>query len=503
MRLEELKEAIKCSKSGRLPNRPSIVKSAVECLFRDEFRFNEFTSNIELVNTKSWPRESDSSVLTETDIITIRNLFDAHYITNVSKNYVADAIRVVALKNKYHPIRDYFDKLEWDGVNRLDALLIDCLGAEDTQYVRAVTRKTLVAAVARVFNPGIKFDSMLVLCGGQGIGKSTIFRRLGSIGGKNYTADSLTMREMSGKDGAEKLRNVLIMEISELSGMNRTDVETIKSFLSRNEDHYRVPFDRTVSVFNRQCIIVGTTNALNGFLRDPTGNRRFWPVNCNGGSKTRSWELTDEYIDQVWAEAKHYYDEGEKLYLEGEYVELASDAQREAMESDERFGLVEDFLERKLADNWYSLSIAEHKDFLYRQQAVCTIPREYVCNLEIYREALNGNLDRLDRKESYTIRNIMAKMPGWEFCGAAKKRFGVYGNQQYYRRVSVTPADSDSDKESGSDSVDLSNLKKSCPTPPPLTSFDEDYRNGLFETVINAEIPEGDSFNDIGDDLTI
>lgn len=479
----------------------------ISLIFRNDkelqnIQYNAFTSTIEKIGKLPWDWSKGQKEWCDADDAFLHQYFEDNYGISLFSR-VDEAFIGVCKYNKYvHPVKDRLDKLKWDGVERLDTLLVDFLNAEDTPYVRAVTRKTLVAAVARVYEPGIKFDTMLVLCGPQGLGKSTIFAKLADP----WFSDNLTMDDMKDKTGAEKLQGRWIVEVPELSGMRKAEVETIKAFITRQEDQYRPAYGRYVEKKARQCIIVGTTNAMDGFLRDTTGNRRFWPVNVQVSKEKSPWKLTREYIDQVWAEAKIRYESKEPLYITEETVVAeAAAAQREAMESDERFGLVEDFLERKLADNWYSLSIAEHKDFLYRQQAVCTIPREYVCNLEIYREALNGNLDRLDRKESYTIRNIMAKMPGWEFCGAAKKRFGVYGNQQYYRKVNVTPSDTDPTKKPILDEADLKDLKKAAagPTPPPLTSFDEDYRNGLFETVVNAEIPEDDTFNEIGDDLTI
>jgi putative DNA primase/helicase len=237
-------------------------------------------------------------------------------------------------------------------------LLVDYLGAEDTDYVRAVTRKTLVAAVARIYEPGIKFDSILVLNGPQGIGKSTLFARLG----KEWYSDSLSISDMKDKTAAEKLQGYWILELGELVGIKKMDVETVKSFISRTDDKYRQAYGVNVESHPRSCIIVGSTNSDGGFLRDITGNRRFWPVQVTGCGKYHPWELTD--VDQIWAEAIERYNSGEELFLTGSLEEEAVSQQREAMEVDEREGLVREYLERLLPETWDELSIYERQDYI-------------------------------------------------------------------------------------------------------------------------------------------
>ena len=358
----------------------------------------------------------------------------AYFQTNYKITNDADVVpalkTVVFAERSINPIRYRIARVTWDGKPRLDTMLIDCLGAADTPYVRAVTRKTLVAAVARAFEPGIKFDTMLVLCGPQGIGKSAIFNRLADP----WFSDNLTMGDMKDKTGAEKLQGRWILEIPELSGMRKAEVETTKAFITRQEDQYRPAYGRYVERKARRCIIVGTTNAIDGFLRDTTGNRRFWPVIVKGSKNVL--EIEQEYFDQVIAEAKHYYDLGEKLYLTDEsIIAEAVAAQEDAMESDERYGIVEEFLSKKITKNWYDMDTMEHVDYLYRNSHLCTEDRMYVCNMEIFREALKIPLERLSKKDSYAIKNIMARMPGWEYQGNAKRRFGCYGNQHFYKRI--------------------------------------------------------------------
>lgn len=192
-----------------------------------------------------------------------------------------DALLAVASERAYHPVKEYLDSLpEWDGTKRIDTILTDYLGAEDSEYTRAVIRKTLAAAVARIYQPGTKFDSVLILNGPQGIGKSTLFAKLAGA----WFSDSLTLTDMRDKSGPEKLQGYWVLELGELAGMKKTDVETVKSFLSRVDDKYRASYGLNVESHPRQCVIVGSTNTESGFLRDITGNRRFWPVRVNGKS---------------------------------------------------------------------------------------------------------------------------------------------------------------------------------------------------------------------------
>jgi predicted P-loop ATPase len=169
-----------------------------------------------------------------------------------------EALIAVAADRAYHPVREYLDSLpEWDGIERLDRLLIDYLGAEDNLYSRAVIRKTLAAAVARIYEPGAKFDSVMILNGPQGIGKSTFFAKLGL----GWFSDSLTITDMRDKTAAEKLQGYWLLELGELAGIKKTDVETVKSFVSRTDDKYRASYGINVESHPRQCVIVGTTNS--------------------------------------------------------------------------------------------------------------------------------------------------------------------------------------------------------------------------------------------------
>ena len=249
---------------------------------------------------------------------------------------------------------------DWDGEKRVDTLFIDYLGAADNAYTRAVARKTLCAAYKRVYEPGIKFDYMPVLNGAQGIGKSTFISNLGM----EWFSDSLTLSDMNDKTAAEKLQGYWIIEIGELAGMKKADLDKVKAFISRVDDKYRASFGRRVTSHPRQCVFFGTTNSENGYLRDITGNRRYWNIKVTGESKYKPWQMTAEIVAQIWAEVKILAEAGEKLYLPSELEEYAKNEQRDAMEQDDREGLVAEYLSRLLPEGWEKMDLYERKAYI-------------------------------------------------------------------------------------------------------------------------------------------
>jgi putative DNA primase/helicase len=350
-----------------------------------------------------------------------------------------DALLAVASERAYHPVREYLESLpEWDGVQRVDMLLSDYLGAEDSAYTRAVIRKTLTAAVARIYQPGAKFDSVLILNGPQGIGKSTFFAKLAGA----WFSDSLTLTDMRDKSGPEKLQGYWILELGELAGMKKTDVETVKSFLSRVDDKYRASYGLNVESHPRQCVIVGSTNTESGFLRDITGNRRFWPVRVGRQSKRKPWQMTAEEVIQIWAEAKAAYQSGENLFLEGDVAVMAASEQAEAMETDDREGLVRNYLDTLLPEGWETMSLYDRRNFLNGGEfgssgRTGTVRRKMVCNMEIWCECFGRESSALKKIDSYEISGIIRKIKGWEKYTATKNGmhlFPIYGKQRAYIR---------------------------------------------------------------------
>ena len=391
--------------------------------------FNQLLDGMEIKGEVPW--NHPSKFWRDADDAQLISYVDAHYGTFSARNYDI-AVTKVADDRAYHPIREFIESLpEWDKVPRVDTLLVDYLGASDTAYVRAVTRKTLCAAISRVLRPGCKFDSMLVLNGPQGVGKSTLIAKLAG----EWFSDSLNLGDTKDKTAAEKLQGYWILEIGELAGLKKAEVETLRSFLSRQNDIYRAAFGKRATPHLRQCVFFGTTNAESGYLRDTTGNRRFWPVKTPGNGKKQSWNLTHEEILQIWAEALVYVRQGEKLYLSAEMDALAKDEQREAMESDEREGLVREYLDTLLPQRWAEMDLFERRNFLTGSdfgslQEKGTVRRTSVSNMEIWCECFGKERANLRRTDSNELTGILARL-GWKRTDN-KVRIPLYGPQYVF-----------------------------------------------------------------------
>ena len=391
--------------------------------------FNQLLDGMEIKGAVPW--KHPSKFWRDADDAQLISYVDTHYGTFSARNYDI-AVTKVSDDRSYHPIREFIANLPaWDGVERVDTLLIDYLTAEDTPYVRAVTRKTLCAAVKRVLVPGSKFDSMLVLNGPQGVGKSTLIAKLAG----EWFSDSLNLSDTKDKTAAEKLQGYWILEIGELAGLRKAEVETLRSFLSRQNDIYRAAFGKRATPHLRQCVFFGTTNAESGYLRDTTGNRRFWPVKTPGGGKKHSWELTEEDIRQIWAEVLVYVERGEKLYLDASMETLAKAEQREAMESDEREGLVRLYLDTLLPEDWSGMDIFERRNFLHGSdfgpaQRQGTVKRTSVSSMEIWCECFGKDRSNLRRSDSNEITGILKRI-GWQRT-ESKVRIPLYGPQYIF-----------------------------------------------------------------------
>ena len=396
----------------------------------DRIALNEMEHNIVTLSSLPWRTVKGSSQWVDTDDAALRYYLEKTYGL-AGKDRIFDAVNVVAQQRAFHPVREYLDGLAWDEEPRLDTLLIDYLGAEDNAYTRAVTRKALVAAVARIYRPGCKFDHMLTLRGAQGLGKSSLIAKLGG----DWFSDSFTT--LQGKESYEQVLGVWIMEVGELAGLKKAEVEQIKLYISKQVDRFRPAYGRRTQEFPRQCIFVASTNETQ-FLRDTTGNRRFWVVDTPEEPTKDIWDdLTPEIVDQVWAEAVERFRHGEKLYLTRELEAVARRVQESYEEENPRTGLVAEYLDRLLPEDWDERDLYSRRGWL-ETNSTGTQKRTTVCTMEIWAEALGCNPDKFDRYAGKEIRDIMTQIKGWRYRGDNKKSIPPYGRQRYYERRDET-----------------------------------------------------------------
>lgn len=404
---------------------------------KGKIAYNLFSNRTMVKGDLPWRSVSDKvrgDIWQDSDDANLRVYIDITYGI-VAPYKINDGLAIIEKKNKYHPIIDYLNSNTWDKTSRVDTLMIDYLGAEDCEYTKSITRKMLVAAVSRVFNPGIKFDYMLVLVGRQGIGKSYIINLLG----REWYSDSLNT--VYGKEAYEQLQNAWILEMAELSATKKADAEAIKHFISKTEDSYRQAYGRRVDTFKRQCVFFGTTNE-NEFLKDRTGNRRYWPlmVGVNKPLKNLFKDLNKNEINQIWAEALYLYKCGEKLILEGEVEREANLKQEQHLESNSKEGMIREFLNMKLPKSWDKMDVFERRIYIGEGDGLreegCII-RDKVCSAEIWVELFGGDMKMFYKGNAREINDILRKIDGWSALknGAGKLRFGkIYGVQRAFIR---------------------------------------------------------------------
>jgi len=349
-----------------------------------------------------------------------------------SKEIILNAYKEVTRQNSFHPVKNYLELQSWDSKQRAETFFVDYLGAEDTPYIRAATRKWLVAAVTRIYEPGCKFDYMPVLVGPQGAGKSSLIARLA----KGWFSDSL--KGLDNKEAGEHLQSSWIFEFGELAAMKKNEVEEIKAFITKQTDSYRLAYDRVVTEFPRKCVFIGTTNKPD-FLTDQTGNRRFWVISTNPEDrKYNVADLTDLVVGQIWAEAMKLYTKGEKLYLDDQLEEVANDIQESHMKIDPREGLIQEYLERSLPVEWDNMEIYERTNFLEKNEknnhGMGTNKRTKVCAAEIWTECLGNNHKNMRPYDASSIYELLRKMDNWKER-PPRSIFKHYGKQTTFIRI--------------------------------------------------------------------
>lgn len=395
---------------------------------KNTFKLNTFDNKRYVTKSLPWRKIDGVEPLRDVDYSGVRNYIECIYGI-VSSQKVDDALALEIEKKKFHPIVEYIKSLQWDRTPRVNTLLIDYFGAEDNAYTKAAIRKMLCAAVTRIFHPGTKFDTALILVGPQATYKSTFVKKLG----KNWFSDTFTT--VQGKESFEQIQGAWLVEIAELSGLKKAEVETIKHYISKCEDSFRPAYGRTIETYKRQCVFFGTTNSKD-FLRDPTGNRRFLPIDVRPeyATKNVAEELTDEEVDQVWAEAYEMYKQGEPLYMTGEEDMIAKIEQHKHSEQDERKGIIEEYLNAKYPDSWASMDLYDRRRWLEDPLSQAgTIQKDFVCVAEIWCECLGKEKNDMSRYNTRDINDILRSLPEWE-ASTSTKNFSIYGKQKYYRR---------------------------------------------------------------------
>lgn len=402
-------------------------------LLRGKIAYDEFAVRGMVLGPLPWDLRPERRQWTDVDDAGLRHYLERTYgITGKEK--ILDAVALCAHRHSFNEVQEWLRSLKWDGVKRVDTLLTVYLGAADSVYTRAVSRKAIVAGVARAMQPGCKYDNMPILAGPQGIGKSTFLRLLG----RKWYSDSLTTFE--GKEASEMIQGIWINEVGELNGFNKSENNAIKQFLSRTEDIYREPYGRRTKSYPRRGVFWGTTNDSE-FLKDMTGNRRFWPVDVGVQQPQKHvWTQLEEEVPQIYAEAFVYWQLGEPLYLTGEAEEQAKAQQEIHRESNAKEGLIREFVERRVPADWDKRSIPERRLYWSGEfgRAAAgegeTVERDRICAAEVWCECFGGDLKHMRRFEAVEINSILARIPGWR-RHSSTMRIGPYGHQKGFVRL--------------------------------------------------------------------
>ena len=389
--------------------------------------FDRFASRYVAKGALPWNMQPGTRLWTDADDAGLRWYLENKYEVT-GRDKVQDAMIMNAEQNGFNEVLDYLDSLTWDGVPRLDTLFTDYLGAEDNVYTRAVARKSFTAAVARAFEPGCKYDTMPILIGRQGAGKSTLIRTMG----KKWYADGLSTFE--GKEAAENIQGKWIIEAGEMAGYTRAEENASKQFLSRQVDVFRQAYGRRTQEYPRRCVFFGSSNQYE-FLKDITGNRRFWPIDIEAQKPTKNVYVNlPSEVDQIWAEAVVRYKNGESLIIEDNEaaLKIAETAREAHMESNSKQGLINEFLLQKVPKNWNTMSRSARRTYLTMGSHTPNEELEYrnrICAVEVWYECFGIDPSRMKKTDTREINQILMDSPYTE--GKAKlMRFGEYGVQR-------------------------------------------------------------------------
>ncbi|MGO5097132.1 VapE domain-containing protein [Agathobaculum sp. LCP25S3_E8] len=371
-------------------------------------RFNILTGRIDIVKPLWWDKET--ATLNDTDFAYLMLYLEDNY-SLTSEKKIQKAISLVADSNKYHPVRDYLNSLEWDGTERIRYALKHFLGADDSEYTYECLKLFMLGAISRVFKPGCKFEVMLCLVGGQGAGKSTFFRFL-AVKDEWFSDD---LKKIDDDNVYRKMQGHWLIEMSEMiATATAKSIEDIKSFISRTKETYKVPYETHPADRLRQCVFGGSSNNLDFLPLDRSGNRRFMPIMVHA-EQAEVHILDDEaasrdYIDKMWAEAMFIYQNFPvRLSLPKHIEKELKELQKDFMPEDTKAGLIQAYL--------------ENPDI------------KQVCSKQLYAEALNHPFDDPRQWEIREINDIMnSSIDGWRPFSNPRS-FGKYGRQKGWERI--------------------------------------------------------------------
>ena len=409
MTVEEVRGSLDSTDNGAVKNsiRNCLTVFQNDPKLEGAIRYNILTERIDIVKPLWWSKPT--TTLNDTDLSYLMLYLEDQY-TLTSEKKIQKAISIVADCNKYHPIRDYLNGLEWDGTERIRCALPHFLGAEESEFTYECLRLFMLGAISRVFKPGSKFETMLCLVGGQGAGKSTFFRLL-AVRDEWFSDD---LKRIDDDNVYRKMQGHWIIEMSEMiATANAKSIEEIKSFLSRQKEVYKIPYETHPADRLRQCVFGGTSNAMDFLPLDRSGNRRFLPVQvCPEQAEVHILEdeaASRAYLQQVWAEAMTIYrTSGWKLTFSPEMVRYLKEHQKDFMPEDTKAGMIQAFLDSYAGDT--------------------------VCSKQLYKEALNHAFDEPKQWEIREINEIMNQcVTGWTYFSNPRS-FAGYGRQKGWER---------------------------------------------------------------------
>ncbi|MDE6677601.1 MAG: virulence-associated E family protein, partial [Ruminococcus sp.] len=391
--------------------------------FKGKIRFNEL-KQMRIHGDTDWSDYSDCC---------IKLYLEEEYGITTSIETINQACTIIERKNSYHPIKDYLNSIQWDGKPRLKTVFSDFLGADDNLYTRSVAVVTFVGAVARVFEPGVKFDTCTVFVGKQGIGKSKFISKIAVK--PEWFTDGVTT--FDGKDFYESIQGKWIIELGEGTAFQKSIKERSKQAIASQQDVYRKPYGRHPEQRPRQCVFLGTTNNYD-FLKDETGDRRYYPIDANISNATKNidHDLTPEYVAQLWAEAVYLYRNGQSIYIQdSQVIALAEQEQRKHFDESPLQSDIFNFLEIPITKDWYNESLEKRRDYITAYQNSNTSAgayrRDKISVKEIVCEWFGYELNQpIERKMSLEIACTLTAL-GWNKTGKIE-RLGIYGLQRMF-----------------------------------------------------------------------